>query len=110
VRNSGPAACRIDAHNPQRAEISLLQPPPYIAVAQRLFYGFLRRPVQLRFGEEVTLSSAKGLVAIISPVGTSFYSGHVFSLSSWERIRSPREAQARARALLTCSLKISMRI
>src|SRR5438270_5203084 len=80
VRNVGDSAGGVDAYNPQGTEISLLKPAPDITVPQGLLDGFLSGAVQLRFCEEVALGAAKGLVAIISPVGTSFYSWHVFSL------------------------------
>jgi hypothetical protein len=80
VRNVRRPAGGVNAHNPKRAEIALLETPSDISIAQCLFHCFLRSSIQLRFREEETLGAAKGFVAIISPVGTSFYSGHVFSL------------------------------
>src|SRR3954447_4305994 len=74
VGNIGAAACRIDAHNPQRAEIALLQSTPDEAVAQSLLDGFLRGSIQLGFGEKKPLGATQGLLAVIPPVGTSFYS------------------------------------
>ena len=68
----------INAHNPKRTEIALLEPTAHISVTERLFNRFLGGAVQLGFGEKVPLRTAQGLVAIVSPVGTSFYSWHVF--------------------------------
>jgi hypothetical protein len=47
VRNIGHAAGGVDADNPQRAKITLLEAAPYISVRQRFLYGLLRGPVQL---------------------------------------------------------------
>jgi hypothetical protein len=80
VRNIRSTASRVDPNDPQRAEIALFETASDEAVAESLFNGFLGCAIQLGLGEEKPLGAAKGFVAIISPVGTSFYSGHVFSL------------------------------
>jgi hypothetical protein len=80
IGNLRSPARRVDTHDPQRAEIALLQTSTDIAIAKRLLDSFLGRTVQFGLGKKVTLSEAKGFVAIISPTGSSFYSWHVFSL------------------------------
>ena len=72
VRNIGCAAGRINAHNPQRAEIALFLASPDISVAERFFYRFLRGAVQLRFGKKVAFGEAKCLPAVIAPAGSTF--------------------------------------
>ncbi len=47
VGNLRLAASGVDAHDPQRAEIALLEPAADVTVTQRLFNGFLRGAVQL---------------------------------------------------------------
>lgn len=48
VRDVRNPAGRVDTDDPQRAEISLLQPPSDISVTERFLYRFLGGPVQLR--------------------------------------------------------------
>jgi len=81
VRDFRYAARGVDAHNPQRAEIALLQPPPYVSVTKRFLDGFLRGTVQLGFCKKETLGAAQGFMAVIPPSGTSFDSWHVCSLN-----------------------------
>src|SRR5579884_698029 len=80
------AAGGIDAHNPKRAEIALLEAAADVAVTERFFDGFLRGAIQLRFGKKVAFRPAKCFVAVVPPMGTSFYSWHVFLLLlyGWE--------------------------
>jgi hypothetical protein len=80
VGNLVASASSIDAHNPERTEVSLLEPSSYIAVAKRLLDRFLRGSIQLRLSKKETFCATKGLVAIVSPVSSSFNSWHVFSL------------------------------
>src|SRR5271155_2871574 len=80
VGNLRSPTCGVDAHDPKRAKVALLDTPADVAVTESFFDGLLRRSVQLGLGEKVTLRQTKGFVAIISPAGSSFYSRHVFSL------------------------------
>jgi hypothetical protein len=101
VRDFGRAAGCIDAHDPQRTEIPLLKPAPDVPIPQRLFDGLLCGAVQLRLGEKITLRAAKCFVAIVSPIGPSFDSWHVFSLGELEPLLgSLREAAGTCGALL----------
>src|SRR5665213_622646 len=75
---SGAAGCP-DAHNPQRAEIALLEPAALIAVAQRLLNRLLCGSIKLTLGEEKTFGEGKRLLAAITPLSTTFNSWHVSS-------------------------------
>ena len=54
VRDFGSAASGIDAHDPQRPEIALLQPAADVSLAQRFLDSFLGCPIQLAFGKKIT--------------------------------------------------------
>ena len=73
------AARRIDAHNPQRPKIALLEAASNVSIFEGFLDGFLSRSIKLRLCKKKTLCPSKGLVAVIPPVSSSFYSWHVFS-------------------------------
>jgi len=100
VRDLGHAAGGIDSNDPERAEVPLLQPAADIAITQRFLDGFLGRSIQLGLCEEKTLGSSKGLVAIVSPIGTSFDSWHVFSFFNLDAGALGREKTGTCGALL----------
>src|SRR5579871_616678 len=50
VRDFGSPAGRANAHDPQGAEITLLQAPPFVAVAERFLDRFLRGAIKLALG------------------------------------------------------------
>src|ERR1700693_1747114 len=67
-----------NADNPQGPEIALLQLAADVSVFERLLHRFLRGTVQLALGEEKALRQGECLFAVMTPLGTTFNSWHVF--------------------------------
>src|ERR1700733_15144159 len=79
VGNIGGAAGGSDAHDPQAAEIALLEAPAFVAVAQRLLYRLLGGWVQFALGEEKPLGKGQGPAPAIAALTSTLSSRHVFS-------------------------------
>src|SRR5258706_5645030 len=74
VGDLGLLAGGADTHDPQRAEVALLEPAAFVAVAQRLLHRFLGGTVQLALGEEKTLGYGECLTTTVATLSTTSYS------------------------------------
>jgi hypothetical protein len=68
-----------DADDPQGAELALLLLAAGVGELEAALDGFLGCLVELGFSKEVSTSSLENLFAAITPLGTTFYAGHLFS-------------------------------
>ena len=97
----GGAAGRIDADDPERAEIALLVLAADVAMTKRTFDRFLSGAIQLALGEKESLGERQGFLTICAALSSSFYSRHVFLLlSKTRRNRHVRIEPGRTQNLL----------
>src|SRR5690606_19334275 len=70
------AGGRIDAHDPDAAEVTLLQATADVGVVERLVDGLLRGAVQLALGGVVALRPLQQTLALGAADGSSLDAGH----------------------------------
>ena len=100
IGNADFPARRVDADDPQRAELALLVLAADVGEFQPALHGLLRRAIEFALGEKITGSPFERLFPGVPPVGSSFDSRHVsspFVARQWRIGHVPRAPSAQMR-------------